>query len=345
VARPPKMFERPDREGWWTTKGGVFHNLGTDKTEARKKFMQIHGNETPVGADLNVQDLLDLYLTWSAANHASVNHKRIKSNIESFSKSLPPLMRLRKLLPLHLTQWIDARCPKQTKDGSKPLTDNTRHGYAADVLAAFNWAVKQRLIAGSPLQGFTKAPKTGRIAYLAPEQMEDLLGRIKDQEFRDFLVVTLRTGCRPGEIRVLEAQYVLLKEGVARIPKPKVKGKRKERLVPLDEVVLGILRPRMLKYPQGPLFRNLRGRPWTKDAINCRFNRLRESLPYTVSAYSMRHTFITEGQKNGIPDSVLAEICGHEDSSMITKYYGHARLDNTVLRDAVEKVNRRAAGA
>ena len=87
--------------------------------------------------------------------------------------------------------------------------------------------------------------------------MEDLLSRIRDQEFRNFLVVTLRTGCRPQEVRVLEARYVLPKEGVARIPKELAKGKRKERLVPLDDVVLGILKPLMLKYPEGPLLRNL----------------------------------------------------------------------------------------
>ena len=345
MARPPQMFQRPDRDGWWTTKKGVFHRLGTDKTEARKEFMRIHGNDTPMGADMRVADVFQLYLTWSAANHSAKNHKQIKKNIESFSQSLPPLMRLCKLRPLHLTQWLDERCPKRPKDGSKPCSDNTRHDYATEVMGAFTWAVKQGIVASSPLRGFEKAPKTPRIAYLEPEQVQDLLGRIKDQEFRDFFIVALRTGCRPGEIRVLEAKYVLLKEGVARIPKQLAKGKRKERLVPLDDVVLEIIRPRVLKYPEGPIFRNTRGRPWTANALVCRFARLKDKLPYAAMAYSSRHTFITEGQKRGIPDSVLAEICGHEDTTMISRCYGHARLDNKVLRAAVEKINGRAAGA
>ena len=147
--------------GWWTTKGGVFYSLGTDKTAARKEFMRIHGNDVPVGGDLNVADVLDRYLMWSAANHSDKTHYRIKMNLESFSKSLPPLLRLRRLLPLHLTEWLDQRCPKKPPDGGKPISDNTRRGYASDVLGAFTWAVKQRLIASSPLQGFTKAPATG----------------------------------------------------------------------------------------------------------------------------------------------------------------------------------------
>jgi integrase len=335
------MCKRPDRGGWWTRKKGVWHFLGDKDSDARREFMRVHGSDEAPGHDLFVADVLDRYLIWSVANHADSTHYRIKLNVESFSKSLPPRMRLRRLLPLHLTEWLDKRCPKKPKDGSKPASDNTRHDYASDVLGAFNWAVNQRLIANSPLHGFRKAPKTGRITYLAPEQMEDLLSRIKDREFRDFLVTVLRTGCRPKEIRLLEAKHVLLKEGVARIPKNLAKGKRKERLLPLDDVVLLIIRPLVLKYPEGPLFRNTRGRPWTKNALNCRFQHLK--TPYEVSAYSMRHTFITEGQKNNIPDSVLAEICGHEDTSMITKCYGHARLDNSVLRAAVEKVNQRAA--
>jgi integrase len=98
----------------------------------------------------------------------------------------------------------------------KPASENTRHDIASDVMAAFNWAVKQRIIPSSPLQGYTKPPKTPRILYLSPEQMDDLLSRIEDKEFRDFLVVMLRTGCRPQEVRVLETKYVLFKEKVGR---------------------------------------------------------------------------------------------------------------------------------
>lgn len=350
MARPPKMFRRKDRDGWWTTKSGEFFNLGKKESTARKKFMQIHGldQEESARGQLRVADVLDRYLAWSEANHSRTTHYRVRLNVKSFNESLPPGMRLRKLLPLHLTEWLDKRCPKQAKDGRKPCSDNTRRDYAADVMGAFTWAAKQRLISSSPLHGFVKAPSTGRITYVAPEQMQALLSKIKDPQFRDFLIVVLRTGCRPGEIRVLEAKFILFKERVARIPKRLVKGQRKERLVPLDDVVLGILRPLALKYPEGPVFRNLRGGPWTKDSIKDRFRRLRPKLSFDVAdvtAYSMRHTFVTEGQKNGVPDSVIAQICGHEDTAMISQHYGHARLDEDVLRSAMEKINQRAARA
>jgi integrase len=342
MARPPKMRRRPDRDGWWTTKNGVWHGLGTKKTAARKKFMEIHGTDEPPGRDLRVAYVLNQYLSWSKANHSDKTHYRIKLNVESFSQTLPPTMRVRRLLPLHLTTWLDERCPKKPADGSKPISDNTRHDYASDVLGAFNWAMKQRLIPGSPLHGFVKAPKTPRILYLAPEQQEDLLKRIKDQVFRDMVIVAFRTGCRPQELRILEAKMVLPKEGIARIPKELAKGKRKERLLPLDETTLAIIKRLMLQYPEGPLFRNRRGRPWTKDAIKDRFKRLQEKVPYRVTAYSTRHTFINEARRNGVSDGVIAEICGHEDKTMILKVYGHAELQPDLLREGVEKANRRA---
>ena len=111
MARPPKMYRRPDRDGWWTMKQGAWHSLGKKESEARQEFMRIHGNDEPPGRDLPVGDVLDRYLGWSEANHSDKTHYRIKLNVESFGQSFPPLMRVRKLLPLHLTDWLDKRCP------------------------------------------------------------------------------------------------------------------------------------------------------------------------------------------------------------------------------------------
>ena len=104
------MFKQPDRDGWWTTKKGVFHSLGTNETKARKASYAIHGQDEVVGADMRVADMLFRYLSWSAANHAATTRTRIKKNLESFSKSLPVGLPVTRLLPIHLTEWLDQRC-------------------------------------------------------------------------------------------------------------------------------------------------------------------------------------------------------------------------------------------
>jgi integrase len=376
MARKSGIWWHESRQCWYTSHGGKNQRLDPNKKKAEQMWAKIAGKATAKGDDLMVKQVLDYYLDWSEANHAETTHGRMRASILSFAESLPPGLIIANLEPHHLTSWLDKRCPKKiTKEAIKyaaeqeakaaakakemeeaggkkrkpkklrPATDNTRHGYTSDVLAAFNWAAgpNQRIIRYSPLSGYRKPPKTPRVLYLAPEQMEDLLSRITDQEFRDFLIVTLRTGMRPGEVRVMEAKYVLLKEGVARIPKELAKGKRKERRVPLDNVVLEILKPLVLKYPEGPILRNTHGRPWTKDAINCRFTRLKAELPYRATAYAMRHTFINEALRNGAPETAIAEVVGHEDTTMINKVYGHPSLHQDLLESVVQKANKRAA--
>jgi integrase/recombinase XerC len=141
----------------------------------------------------------------------------------------------------------------------------------------------------------------------------------------------------------MEAKHVMLKEGVVRIPKELAKGRRKERRVLLDNVVLAILKPLVLKFPDGPILRNTHGRPWTKDAINCRFTRLKAELSYRVTAYAMRHTFINEALRNGAAECAIAEVVGHEDKTMIQKVYGHPALHQDLLNSVVKKANKRAA--
>jgi len=345
MARKSGIWWNSERKCYYTYHKGKRHRLDPNKKKAELMWAEVVGKPTAKGDELMVKQVLDEYLDWSEANHAPSTHAKRRAAILSFAESLPPCLCVGNLEPSHLTAWLDKRYPKRPPGGEKPASDNTRHHAAADILAAFNWAAgpNQRRIRSSPLQGYRKPPKTPRVLYLAPEQMSDLLSRIKDREFHDFLVVTLRTGCRPGEVRVMEARHVLLEERVARIPKELAKGGRKERRVPLDDVVLAILRPLLLKYPEGPLLRNTKGRPWTKDAINCRFQRLKKKLPYRATAYAMRHTFINEALRNGAPEVAIAEVVGHEDKSMIQRVYGHPSLHDDLLENVVKKANRRAA--
>jgi hypothetical protein len=47
-----------------------------------------------------------------------------------------------------------------------------------------------------------------------------------------------------------------------------------DRLVYLTPAMLELTRKLMELYPTGPLFRNSRGKPWTRNAIRCRFRNL-----------------------------------------------------------------------
>ena len=368
-----------EKKCYYTYYRGKRHRLDPNKKKAEAQMGAANGQGGRQRRRPHGQAGLDQYLDWSEANHAETTHKRVRASILSFADSLPPGLIIANLEPHHLTSWLDKRRPKKiTQEAIKYAAEQEAKAVAkkrkwkrperhrsgsgsqgscglwrtipATTLPATSWRPstgRSVPISGSsairPWPGYRKPPKTPRILYLAPEQQEDLLSRIDDREFRDFLVVLLHTGMRPGEARVMEAKHVMLKEGVVRIPKELAKGKRKERRVLLDETVLEIIKPLVVKYPDGPILRNTHGRPWTKDAINCRFTRLKADLPYRATAYAMRHTFINEALRNGAPETAIAEVVGHEDKTMIQKVYGHPDLHPDLLDSVVKKANKRAA--
>ena len=100
--------------------------------------------------------------------------------------------------------------------------------------------------------------------------------------------------------------------------------------------------------PEGPLFRKHRGdRPWNRNAIRCRFKRLREKLGLEagVVCYGLRHAFVTDALERGVPIATLAEIVGHADTKMISAVYSHLHERREHLRKAVEQATGLREGA
>ena len=168
-----------------------------------------------------VLNLLNLYLDWSEANHAKSTHKRVRASIKSFGDSLPPGLRINKLLPFHLTSWLDA-LSKQPKDDAKAASDNTRHDIASDVLAACNWAAK-RIIPGSPLQFYTKLHKTPRVRTCRPSNRTPCSAVSSTSQWTSD--GDAPHGLQAKEVRVLEAKYRVLERG--RGPHSERVGQRK----------------------------------------------------------------------------------------------------------------------
>jgi len=51
-----------------------------------------------------------------------------------------------------------------------------------------------------------------------------------------------------------------------------------------------ILKRHVEQYPEGPVFRNEDGQPWTAQAMACRFGRLKKHLGVKYCTYDIRHT-------------------------------------------------------
>src|SRR5437867_429533 len=97
------------------------------------------------------------------------------------------------------------------------------------------------------------------------------------------------------------------------------------------------------EHPDGPIFRNRFGLPWSNNAIRTRFIRLRKKFPELtgVVAYSYRHTFATDGLVNGVPIATVAELLGHTSTAMIEEHYGHLAKERSYLHQAAVTVTQR----
>jgi integrase len=78
------------------------------------------------------------------------------------------------------------------------------------------------------------------------------------------------------------------------------------------------------KFPEGPVLRNLFGRPWTDSALCQRLDALKEKLGLNprITAYSYRHTSITDMMLKGLSWGLIAETHG-TSVEMLQKHYGH----------------------
>ena len=91
------------------------------------------------------------------------------------------------------------------------------------------------------------------------------------------------------------------------------------RIVDLTEKSLEITERLVLTYPQGPIFRNTRGRPWTTDAVNCRFTMLKRKLGNRYCLYVFRHTWMNRLLTKGVDSLTVAILAGHADPLTLAK--------------------------
>jgi integrase len=165
-----------------------------------------------------------------------------------------------------------------------------------------------------------------------PEEIDQLLAAIPDQQLRDIATVIFDSGARPGEIRTLTAAQINW-EGRSAV----VTGKRGPRIISLTERSIAILERCAITVKDGPLLLNMEGRPWSKTMLPKRVGRLCKKLGIHVTPYHLRHDLYRRASKAGVPDLHIAKQLGHADLKMLAAHYAH--VDTTQTRDAVDKAS------
>src|SRR5262249_54482293 len=113
----------------------------------------------------------------------------------------------------------------------------------------------------------------------------------------------------------------------------------RSRVIYLTARMIDMCRGLIDRHPEGPIFRNRNGQPWTRNSMACRFKRMRDNLGFgeEATAYAVRHGFATTALERGVPIATVAELLGHTSTAMVSAHYSHLHERREHLRLAVEQ--------
>lgn len=225
--------------------------------------------------------------------------------------------------------------PEKLKPSRVLRVCNTYHRLQI-VKRMFAWAANdERLIGKNPVSHLKKVPGIGRRRVLTDVEFARIL-RCSAPEFRMFVIAQRELLARPQEIRSMKWSNIVSgcgkKRGKEALESQQVfivfdeyKGRTrrcdpsKPRVIPVSHRLQRMLvRLSRTMETEGFVFKNKFGLPWTRNAIRCRWRRMRslaeigpDERGEQIVSYTVRHTAATHAAAIGLRDKILADLLGH----------------------------------
>ncbi|WP_232842938.1 tyrosine-type recombinase/integrase [Allopontixanthobacter confluentis] len=174
-----------------------------------------------------------------------------------------------------------------------------------------------------PLKGADKR----RTLYLDREERRRLLAAC-DDEAKPFVHALCLLPLRPGAVAGLTVKDFETRTRSLTIGKDKNGRPRHIGLPPAAAEFLAAQAKG--KSPDDPIFNRLNEGPWNKDSWKITVKRavLAADLPTTATAYTLRHSVITDLIRAGLPILTVAQLSG-TSVVMIENHYGHLVGDDS----------------
>jgi integrase len=269
MPRRPSPWFWEERGQWVVNINRVRHYLGPNKKEAFEEFYRLMRQpaDLPKVSAESVAAIVDTFLSWVQKHRAPDTYEWYRFRCERFCQCYPDLS-VEHLRPFHVQEWAD----------SYDFSRTSRRNYLRAVKRAFSWARKQGYIDSNPIAHLEIPAADRREIVISEAEYASILDATRHESFRDLLDITWETGCRPQESLRVEARHVDLANERWFFPASEAKGERRPRIVYLTDSALAITRRLIAANPEGRLFRNSKGGPWTVDAVTCCFDRVQERM-------------------------------------------------------------------
>jgi integrase len=341
AGRLPQPWYRRSKQAWYVHLHGKTHRLGKDKEEAFRAFHRLmaeQGEAVTPDTLVTVGQLVERYLSDLGRRAGGRTIVVARCYLKPFLAACGRLQA--KHLRKHHVEEVVRR------HGQWNAT--TENHVKSRILAVFNWAVEQALLNRNPVKGLKKpkAKSRGVRTLISPADHARLMEAAAPY-LREVLLALHQTGARPGEVLSVTAAEFFPEQGVWVLDKHKTEHETgRPRIVHLTPELVALCRKLAERYPEGPLFRRARGKPFPQGYYLARLvRRLRERLGIPgVIPYGYRHTFATDALEKGVPEAQVAELLGHDGTAMLHKHYAHLSGKTKALQDALSRV-RPASGS
>jgi integrase len=303
----------------------------TNREEAERLLHELLSKTArqPDRLDARVADIVEAFLRHSRIHYAPDTSRIHRYYCQLFAEACGQVQ-ARELRPYHISRWVDKK--REAEEWGESTVFNAKR----IAFRVCNWAVEEGLLTDNPLKGMKRPKPSPRQRAMTEEEFE-LLYQHAGGPFRDFLLALHGTGARPIELRQLK--WTQVHEDRLILEKGKTSKKTgKARIIFLTPQVREMFQ--RLDHSSPYVFLNVRGKPWTMNAVRLQVARLKKALrlPSDICAYLCRHGFGTRAIMNGVNPAVVAELMGHSSLEMVSKVYVHLADQHQHLRDALEQI-------
>lgn len=338
-------------KGTWIARA-YDEDAGKYRVKSLGDFGTLPGNEMFAAAKKEAEALAELVET---GGEVRGKIETVADACREYSKSRPeaegrftryvyadPLgkVRLAKLRRRHLKEWrerLEAQpaLVSRRKEG-EPVHRKRAASTVNRDMAVLRAALAKVLSPGAPNSeaAWQEALKPAanangrRTLYLDRGQRRKLLENT-DEEAAPFVRALCLLPLRPGALAALTAGDFDKRTAELTIGKDKT-GKPRRIQLPAEAASL-LTKQSKDKLPAAPLFRRKNGKPWDKNTWKLPIAAAvtAAGLPTGATAYTLRHSTITDLVRAGLPLLTIAQISG-TSAEMIERHYGHLASDAAV---------------
>jgi integrase len=246
-----------------------------------------------------------------------------------------------KLTPAIIDQWRRALRDRPTTSGSnrgQQRHDSTLNRDMTCFRAALNLALDDGLVTSDfawrvKLRPIPDADRR-RELYLDRDQRRKLIQKAQP-DVAQLLTALSLLPLRPGALAALTVGNFDKRLGVIVIPDDKA-GKGRRIKLPAQTIEF-FVKAAADKLPAAPLLSRADGAAWNKDMWKAPVKAAVQAakLPKEATAYTLRHSVITDLVHGGLDLLTVAQVAG-TSVRMIERHYGHLR--DTVAADALARL-------